>query len=345
MKGSSRNRSSRDEAIKFYNERIKNFANERQRFAHYVTLIKPNARELHTLEWELKKKGDDGTFTSGISSEEKVVASAEVQEFEATFRKVSQDIFDNKSELDELLRALAVKRGQIEQMQKLPQPVQRDVTYMFDDKYSYRVTNGHPTLPSVPAQPKSSLMKIAFGLKTVETITRTMPPAPPTGTTSQNSASIGKLKTGEVVKRETEVRKETDRIIDSLNVFQDHMAEAKEFIGQTLQQANMTIGEEREETKRLIEECDSLDNQCFLSVSELLKLRAKMMVAQREEFEELDNINREKVQCSAKEVRVMEKLRRGITGMRENVREEMNEMEEEFGMKRDELEAKIEKVR
>ena len=48
----------------------------------------------------------------------------------------------------------------------------------------------------------------------------------------------------------------------------------------------------RKEAARMIFENDKYDHQCYLSVSELLKLRLRIMIAQREEMEELDRHNK-----------------------------------------------------
>jgi hypothetical protein len=44
----------------------------------------------------------------------------------------------------------------------------------------------------------------------------------------------------------------------------------------------------RNEASKLVAGNDQLDHQCYLSVSELLKLRLRIMIAQREEVEELE---------------------------------------------------------
>ena len=87
----------------------------------------------------------------------------------------------------------------------------------------------------------------------------------------------------------------------------------------TMSTANMSVGSDRSDIRKLVEENDSLDQQCYYSVLDLLKLRATIMLAQREEFEELDAINKEKHACTAKEERVMERLRKDISAMRESL--------------------------
>ena len=48
------------------------------------------------------------------------------------------------------------------------------------------------------------------------------------------------------------------------------------------------LGPDIQNVSALIAENDRYDHQCFLSVVELLKLRARVMVSEREEVEELD---------------------------------------------------------
>jgi hypothetical protein len=44
--------SERSDTEYFYDDRIKNFDEERLKMTHYINLIKPNQRELHILQWE-----------------------------------------------------------------------------------------------------------------------------------------------------------------------------------------------------------------------------------------------------------------------------------------------------
>ena len=50
-----------------------------------------------------------------------------------------------------------------------------------------------------------------------------------------------------------------------------------------------TLDPDIQNVSALISENDKYDHQCFLSVVELLKLRARVMVSEREEVEELDS--------------------------------------------------------
>ena len=240
---SARKKYDQSEAIKFYNERIKQIPAERTKFSHYVSLIKPNARELHLLQWETRKPE--------VSSTDDGNNNEEMDMFETEFRKINQQLLDARSEFEALQAAQATKRNQIEKLSELPQPVQRDTTYLFDDKYSYRVTNSSSTSSS-NGLPKSSLMKLAFGLKTVETNTNSssppnnLPPPPPSSSSSSSSSSFGKIKTGEVVKLETSIKQETERIINYSNEFQQHLHQIKEHLSKTMENANTSLGKKNE---------------------------------------------------------------------------------------------------
>ena len=238
---SARKKYDQTESIKFYNERIKQIPAERAQFSHYVSLIKPNARELHLLQWETRKPE-----VSSSADEEGNINNEEMDMFETEFRKTNQQLLDARSEFEALQAAQATKRSQIEKLSELPQPVQRDTTYLFDDKYSYRVTNSASTSSS-NGLPKSSLMKLAFGLKSVETnanssSTNNLPPPPPPSSSSSSSSSFGKIKTGEVVKLETSIKQETERIIGHLNEFQQYLHQIKEHFSKTMDNANISLG-------------------------------------------------------------------------------------------------------
>ena len=228
---------SHDESIKFYNERIKSFQAERTKVAHYVSLIKPNAREQHLLQWETTTRPKNEATASGTGS-------ANSDGVDDAWRQVQAELAVAKADLDATHQALHTKQAQIDRLKALPQPVERDVTYLFDDKYSSRVTRPPPPGTTTTTtsgggaphpQPKSSLMKIAFNLKTVDKgpVDGTLPPAP---APSSSSSSLGKLKTGEVAKLETAVQAETARLLLALDAFHARAQGVRDFINRTLDQ-------------------------------------------------------------------------------------------------------------
>lgn len=109
----------------FYDDRIKNFEAERQKFTNYISLIKPNQRELHILQWEGKQQIDNATSIDN-----------ELVEYNDDLRIVVKQTNEAKIELQNIALKHIANQSQIQRLGELSQPVQRDITYFFDDKYS-----------------------------------------------------------------------------------------------------------------------------------------------------------------------------------------------------------------
>lgn len=109
----------------FYNDRIKTFDDERQKVTNYISLIKPNQRELHILQWEGKQQSDN------VTNQDHELAS-----YNDDLRTVVKQTNETKSELQIIAQKHISNQSQLQQLGELSQPVQRDITYFFDDKYS-----------------------------------------------------------------------------------------------------------------------------------------------------------------------------------------------------------------
>lgn len=110
----------------FYYDRIQNFDEERQKITKYINLIKPNQRELHILQWENRQEIENAT-----------ISNHELLGYKRDLQNLYYQIDGAKLELQNLNNKHIITTLQIQKLSELSQPVQRDVTYLFDDKYSY----------------------------------------------------------------------------------------------------------------------------------------------------------------------------------------------------------------
>jgi uncharacterized coiled-coil DUF342 family protein len=119
------------ESENFYHDRIKNFDQERQKITDYANLIKPNQRELHILQWEGRQQDETATMLNN-----------ELTGCDQDLRKIMYKTEEAKLELQNLSLKHLEKKSQIQRLSELSQPVQRDVTYLYDDKISYSAPVG-----------------------------------------------------------------------------------------------------------------------------------------------------------------------------------------------------------
>lgn len=114
-----------DDIEYFYDDRIKNFDAERLKITNYIGLIKPNQRELHILQWEGKQEAEAANNMD-----------FELAEYNDDLRRVIKQTIETKLELQSRAQKHIANQSQIQQLGELSQPVLRDITYFFDDKYS-----------------------------------------------------------------------------------------------------------------------------------------------------------------------------------------------------------------
>ena len=114
-----------DDLEHFYMDRISKIDEERLKITKYINIIKPNQRELHTLEWDNK-----------LLSEANMKIDYELCDINDDLRRVGIQNQEARSELLIIARRHTANQSQIQQLAELSQPVQRDITYFFDNKYS-----------------------------------------------------------------------------------------------------------------------------------------------------------------------------------------------------------------
>ena len=293
------------DAAEFYKTRIENFHVERDLFSKYVSMIQPNKGELHVLDWEYRAGIDNAS--SAIKEREQI--SLDLQ-------RLTRDIISKKQELVALKSAQESRIVQIQRLSELSQPVQRDTTYVVKDRYAGRaamnmysgvtITNGHIDIDSLSDTDVSDAehgtgsgkkhAKQAGGKKH--------------GASHETSGrnAIKSLRTGEVMMLETRLEEETRKLSSSIEELELSLKEVS--VGSKALDKVVTKSLDicRDEAANLIKQVDRLDHQGFLSVSELLALRLRIMVAQREEIEELAQLRSDKEFFKSREMQMREQL-------------------------------------
>lgn len=249
----------------FYTERVSNFENERSVFANYFRLIEPKRDTTYNLEWENRKL-----------HEETRLSQLETAEIENKLNKLRTEIAGYQREIAEEQNAQFVRRQQIVKLEELARPVEHDITYIVPDRLPQ---NREPkfanvlqdTSPSSPRKPRET-----------KQIWKT-------------------VKTGELIQLEGRLRDETLRVSAYLQDVHAAVKNAAE--NRYLRTATYTEGHSKdiEVAKELWKENDTVDFRSFYAVVELLKLRYRIMLAQREEVEELEHLQRERDEFFEKE--------------------------------------------
>jgi len=302
----------------FYRSRIASFENERRIFQEYIALITPSKGELHVLDWE---------YRQGISNA--AAAVAERDRIEAELKRIRKDAALAREQIKTLTKTSDARRLQIESLSELSQPVQKDMTYLVSDRFLHR--NADPLLVGTN------------GL---------LPPKPPTIPDTKpkervpSSKLYGKsLRTGDIVQLENKVEEETRRVTVLVHDLSTSLKEVNEGSARLDIAVTEALETRRKEAASLVKDVDRLDYQGFLSVAELLKLRLKIMKAQREEVEELERLHEDKIFFAQKEAQMREQLVADMSLMKRRLRTEASTAAKDFQSQHEVLDELIKKLK
>lgn len=109
----------------FYAARIKSFEQEREEITNYIHLIGPQQNELHILHWQ-------GIQSLSTTTNVRDRYSKEHSKLEETLWQ-SQE---SKSELHAISHNDTASDLMIQQLSELSRPLQHDITYLFEDKFT-----------------------------------------------------------------------------------------------------------------------------------------------------------------------------------------------------------------
>ena len=302
-----------DGAAQFFRQRIASFENERRIFNDYIALITPSKGELHVLDWE---------YRQGLSNA--AAAVSERDRIEGELKKLLKDISSTKEEIKKLNKSSDARRQQIERLSELSQPVQKDATYLVIDRY----LNRNDAVLADGASSTSGDGGISKGDR------------------SGSSKMLAKhIRTGDIVQLENKVEEETRRVLTLINTLDVALKEVNEGSARLDIAVTESLELRRQEAAALVKEVDRLDVQGYLSVAELLRLRLKIMSAQREEIEELERLHNDKVFFAAKEAQMRDQLVSDMSLMKRRLRAEAAASSKDFQSQHETLDALLFKLK
>lgn len=308
----------------FYRAKISSFENERRIFQEYIALITPSKGELHVLDWE---------YRQGIANAEAAVADRERVEIE--LKRVRKETSIARDQILALTKTSDARRLQIETLSELSQPVQKDTTYLVNDRFMLR---SDPQAANPPKQPNSAKGSATSGAGA---------PNPVKVKEREPAAKLyGKsVRTGDIVQLENKVEEETRRVTALVHDLTTSLKEVNEGSARLDIAVTQALEVRRNEAAELVKEVDRLDYQGYLSVAELLKLRLKIMKAQREEVEELERLHDDKVFFAAKEAAMREQLVTDMNLMKRRLRAEAAAANKDFQSQHEQLDETLKKLK
>ena len=347
---SSRSRYDPYNSIQFYKTRLELLPQTLSRFAILQDLLIPNASEISLLTREICKRNED------LQRLQDLVDSLDLELIQS-----NHDIRENKLQLEALETLKASTQTQIGQLSQLPQPVRQDVSYLFGNKFEkspFRVSGILKEKPPPPPSLHHKSKRLNGTMTTNTTITTTASSSRSSSsqlTSNSNSRVTGlnssscRVKPAEIVQLETQLVIQTQHVTDNLQIFHRRINDAEIGIHKTKDKADASVDMDHTDISLLVDENDHLNQQCFLAVSELFKLRVRMLSNQREDFEELDQLYHEKCHFAGLEEEIIEILHHDIHEITQRLRREIMALEQEctekeliFDQRRDKILAKQE---
>ena len=192
------------------------------------------------------------------------------------------EITSATEELSKLKKDKETMSIQIKRLSELTQPVEHDTTYLVEDRFPPKMnkhllknnTNDNVVIDSKRSN-KENYSKSS-------------------NTISFKAGIKKQAKSGEVMKLEKLLQHETFKVISFLQDMQLQLKIIEEDRHRTAVINNDLVEKLFKDDINSVAEVNKEEMQCFVSISELLKLRLNILIAQREEVEELEKLDNEK---------------------------------------------------
>jgi len=251
----------------FYSQRVESFEKERVAFDHYLALIEPHKESTHQLLWYNRKL-----------LEEVRVAQVEKELLEKKISQAKADINQLKKVHQEQSTLKQERLTRIKKLKELGRPVESDVTYLIPERFLNFKRHDQKRVTDTAATNK--LGKVRGGNNNS------------LGGYDDDGTHYCKLtKTGDIIQLEHRIHDETMRISGGLQDLANQLKDIEdERYAETMKQTVSIKELEMKNAFTVSEEVAQFEFQCFHAISELLQLKYRIMIAQRQEVEELEQL-------------------------------------------------------
>lgn len=323
----------------FYAERVASFEKERNLFDHYIRLIQPEHNEAHDLEWESRNLLEECRLAEQAGSN-----------IDVKLQTVQEDIAATQKLIEEAEYAQKLRKEQIQRLILLARPVDRDTTYLYKDLFP-----SHPSRQLSYSSPTATAAAVAASRPVSGQASRTGNSSPTTMMTSaarQSKAAAQAhqeeanklfctIKTGEVIKLELKLQEETVKCSAYLRDLRSALKVVDEDRQRNREEHSVVREEDMNKAMKMWREVDRNEFQCFHAVSELLRLRYRILSAQRQEVEELEKLQQEKEEFIKREEETKKELIEEMAAMQRSAQRELQEVQKAFQQQIIDLDGRI----
>jgi len=233
----------------------------------------------------------------------KVELDAVVKEVDLHTRKFNSA----RERLEDGKTSRTSRQKQIQLLSELQQPVEHDVTFVYKDRY-----------PESRSSSAGSGSKFADPAEVKKMISR-------------------RYRTGEIVKLENQLSELNQVIAKNTGALMLKTVELRSGSAKADLTQDDNIKGEYEKARNLIGELHKSDMNVFSTVSEILKLRLKIMIAQRREVEETERLHKDKEYFEKKELEARHSLIEDTNTAKKRLDKELDDTTKEFKKQLQEL--------
>lgn len=249
----------------FFTERVQHFDEERKIFGKYKLLVSPLKSELHQLSFDTLQQQESSE--NAVQEVNKVISELTLAQKELQFKR---------DELIDLKEHQIARKQQILRLSQLSQPIESDVTYLFNERNINLNKNHIESLPN-----NNKLI---------------------------NNSFVKQTKSGDLIQLEIKLHEITKLTHTKFSNFDSEFVNANIISYKCEKEVIEKVRSAIIEAKELIINMNEINSQSFFSVKELLYLRLKILITQRMEIEELECLNKEKEYFISKENELKEQL-------------------------------------
>lgn len=213
---------------------------------------------------------------------------AVIEALDAELFKLTQESIQVAENLSTLQMNQNKRAEQIRRLEDLGQPVQRDTTYIVRDRHGRNIRDHNESLDGY-----------------TKPVTKR------------------ELRTGEIIQMERKLDETTQQIHAFRRKFELAARDALDVTVQRRDTGAALHSSQLTECERLVSTICRLDHEVFLSMSELLGLRLKIMSAQREEVDEIERLERDRIYFESKEEETKKSLLLEMELMKNRIKVEL----------------------
>lgn len=196
--------------------------------------------------------------------------------------QVKEEYYSSKKQLSDMEEAQATRLAQIKTLEGISLPVEHDITYLYPDRLSNSGRIG----------------KMQRSQQGEDTCNVTAP---------KNEIKLKEIRTADILNLEKMLQSETEKVFDLHHQFKVRAHDTITTVAKKRDKIQMSSAL-RSEADNLRQQIERTNRECYQGVKDLLGLRLKIMVAQRQEMEELDRLQNDRKYFALKEEQTREQL-------------------------------------